>query len=150
MSDFTIRVVFITRCYGKDEDDPWVYLKCLRRDYLPERMRPQRMDTARHVLALPQASWYRHVAIDPCASLLPKSVTRLEEQQVAALGDSRYMSKGARREGINLRAPDTAKRQSGSNVLTMHWTPVFCIAECALWMRFRRCSSRRLVSGEAQ
>ena len=87
-------------------------LKCLKQDYLPKGMRPNRMDTARHVLALPRASWYGHVAIDPCASLLPKSVTRLEEQQVAALGDSRYMSKGARREGINLRAPDTAKTKA--------------------------------------
>ena len=86
------------------------------------------------MLALPRASWYGHVAIDPCASLLPKSATRLEGQQVAARGDSRYMSKGARREGINLRAPDTAKKQGGSNVLKVHWTPVLCRGKVRIYV----------------
>jgi hypothetical protein len=77
-------------------------------------------------------SWYNHVAIDPNSSLAAKTIERQVEMQVAAMGKRKYMSPGARRKGINLRAPSTAKKQSNSSVQQFHWTPVF--ARGKIWI----------------
>ena len=127
ISDFTLRTkVFTVRCYGKTEEDPWVYRRCLSKTYLPESMWPKRVETAEHVLAQPAGAWFNHVAVDPCASLLARTEARSEEQQVAALGDARWMSNNAALEPENLKADAYAKTQAGSNVLKVHWTPVLC------------------------
>ena len=41
------------------------------------------------------------------------------------MGKKKWMSKGSARKGPNLRAPKTAKTQSGSQVTKVEWTPVF-------------------------
>ena len=126
MSDWKIRQVFMSRCYDEREDDPWVYRRCLKQDYLLEGMKPLRYRTAEYLLAQAPGAWFNHAAIDPCASLLPRTASRLEEQQVAALGSSRWMSKGSVREGDNLAPSEAARKQAGGNVLKVQWTPVLC------------------------
>eukprot|EP00973_Karenia_brevis_P014675 2001888-Karenia_brevis.AAC.1 len=75
-----------------------------------------------------------HVAIDPCYSLLPNSLERQEEQQVAALGKNRFMSPGSRRQGINLRGPATANTQKGGDVTRVDWTVVFARGRLAIYV----------------
>jgi len=126
MSDWKVRQIFQTRCYDEDADDPWEWLACASQDYLTEAMQAARLITGKYVLKhFAAGAWRNHAAIDPCSSLLPKAQARLEEQQVAAIGKKGWRSKGALRQGVNLRAPDTAKKQGGSTVLQVHWTPVF-------------------------
>jgi len=48
----------------------------------------------------------------------------LEEQEVAAMGKRRWMSKKSMRADVNLRAAATALTQTGPSVLQVHWTPV--------------------------
>ena len=48
---------------------------------------------------------------------------------MAAMGASKWMSRGSRREGPNLRAPATARTQGSSDTLQVHWTPVFARGE---------------------
>ena len=86
---------------------------------------PLRVNCAKHIKENFSArSWYNQVAIDPCSSLLPKTEKRSEEQKVAAMGTSKWMSKKSRRKVANLRAPSTAKKQAGGDVTQVHWTPV--------------------------
>ena len=126
MSNKTIRGIFKTLCFDTHPCDPWQWLKSPAQDYLPEALKSQRVQCAKHILAnIARCSCYNHVAIDPCSSLLPKTTQRLEEQQVAAMGCSKWMSAESNRKGVNLRAPHTAKKQAGKNVLQVHWTPVF-------------------------
>lgn len=127
ISDKTIRGVFKTLCFDETEDDPWQWLTSASQDYLPSSALPLRVTMAKHILKhMPQQAWASHVAIDPCSSLLPRNIKLLEEQQVAAMGKSKWMSKESRRKGVNLRASAFATKQSsGSNVLQVHWTPVF-------------------------
>ena len=122
----TIHTIFKTRCYDEHEDDPWQYLDSESQDVLAEELKPLRKTCAQWILDnIPQRHWLQHVAIDPCYKLLPKKQERLEELQVAAMGKKKWMSKGSARKGPNLRAPKTAKTQSGSQVTKVEWTPVF-------------------------
>ena len=66
--------------------------------------------------------------------MLPKTQQRLEEQQVAAMGDHKWMSKASQRKGVNLRSPKTARKQAGNDVLQVHWTPVFARGEICLYV----------------
>lgn len=134
MSDWKFRQVFTTRCFDAREDDPWVFRRCLKSDYLPADMKPRRKATAEFLLAQPAGSWFNHVAIDPCASLLPKTATRLEEQQVAALGNARWMSKHSARDNENLAASEAAIKQAGNNVRKVHWTPVLCRGKIRIYV----------------
>ena len=134
MSKWSLRQIFTTHCYDLTEDDPWVYMKCVSKSYLPEGMMPKREATARQILELPAGAWYNMVSIDPCASLLPKTQVRLEEQQIAALGSSRYMSPRSRFDNVNLAASDAAKRQAGGNVVKVHWTPVLCRGKIRIYV----------------
>ena len=109
MCDKTIHGVFSTRCYDETEDDPWIYLPCVSQDVLPSELLPRRVSACRHVLRITSAtSWRSHVSIDPCSSLLPRLPARLEEQEVAAMGKRRWMSKKSMRADVNLRAAATA------------------------------------------
>ena len=126
MCDKTIHGVFSTRCYDETEDDPWIYLPCVSQDVLPSELLPRRVSACRHVLRITSAtSWRSHVSIDPCYSLLAKTLERMEEQQVAALGKERWMSQGSRRKGPNCRGPNTVKTQKGAYVTRVDWTPIF-------------------------
>ena len=126
LSDKSIRDVFRTRCFDEDEDDPWQWLASPSQDCLPEEMKPLRVACAEHYLeTFTAGAWVNDVAIDPCSSLLPRTAARLHEQQVSAMGKMKWMSKNAQRKGVNLRAPATAKSQTGRDVLQVHWTPVF-------------------------
>ena len=135
MSNKFIRQVFVTRCFDETEDDPWQWLQSPAQDFLTEDMPPMRVRCAEHILRHTHAgSWYQHIAIDPCSSLLPKTARRLEEQQVAAMGKSKWMSPASKRKGVNLRAPATAKTQASSNVLQVHWTPIFTRGKIRLYV----------------
>ena len=91
LSDDTFHRIFKTHCYDKDEDDPWQWLACPSQDYLPDFMKPLRVQCAEHItLHFSPGAWVSHVAIDPCSTLLPRTVARLEEQQVAAMGKVSY------------------------------------------------------------
>ena len=126
MDDKTIQKIFKTRCYDEDEDDPWQYLESQSQDVLAEELKPRRLTSAGWILEnIPQSHWLKHVGFDPCYKLLPKKQERLEELQVAAMGKKQWMSKGSARKGPNLRAPKTAKTQTGSQVTKVEWTPVF-------------------------
>ena len=126
MSGWKVMQIFQTRCHDEDEDDPWEWLPCVSQDYLTENMQAARLVTGNYVLKhFAAGAWRNHVAIDPCSSLLPKAQARLEEQQVAAIGKRGWRSKSALRRGVNLRAPDTAKKQGGPTVLQVHWTPCY-------------------------
>ena len=125
LSDEFIREIFRTRCYDETEDDPWQWLSCASQDYLPDSMLPLRVSCCQHILDnFSVRAWTSHVAIDPCYSLLPRLLARLEEQQVAAMGKVKWMSKNSRRAEVNLRAAATALKQAGPSVLQVHWTPV--------------------------
>ncbi len=127
MSDKTIHGIFASRCYDECEDDPWQFLESPSQDMLPAALKPLRVACAKHILeTMGPGAWYHQVAIDPCSSLLPRTRARQEEQLVAAMGKSKWMSPGSARKGSNLRAPATAKTQASSGqVLQVHWTPVF-------------------------
>ena len=125
MSNKAIRCIFKTSCFDTHEGDPWQWLPSPAQDDLPESLKPLRVLCAKHILAnIAPGAWHNHVAIDPCTSLLPTTAQRLEDQQVAAMGSHKWMSAEASRVGANLRAPCTAKKQGGRNVLQVHWTPV--------------------------
>ena len=125
LSDETIREIFRTRCYDESEDDPWQWLTNASQDYLPSQLLPLRVSCCKHILdSFPANAWVSHVSIDPCSSLLPRLPSRLEEQQVAAMGKLKWMSKRSRRADLNLRAAATALKQAGPSVLQVHWTPV--------------------------
>ena len=99
MSDSTTRNMFKTLCYDETEDDPWIYLACLSQDTLPSEMLPLRMACANHILrTFGQRSWHNHLAFDPCYSLLAITQEKLEEQQIAAMGEKRYGSKNSARK----------------------------------------------------
>jgi hypothetical protein len=122
----TIHAVFQTRCYDENEDDPWQYLPCVSQDILPEDLKPRRVKCAEHILKeFPVGAWYGHVAIDPCYSLLAKSMERMEEQQVKAMGKMKWMSTMSKRKGNNMRPPSTTNTQMGSDTVRVDWTPVF-------------------------
>ena len=122
----TIHAVFQTRCYDENEDDPWQYLPCVSQDILPTDLKPRRVTCAQHILKeFPAGAWYGHVAIDPCYSLLAKSMERMEEQQVKPMGKSKRMSMMSKRKGNNMRPPSTTNTQQGSDSVRVDWTPVF-------------------------
>ena len=50
------------------------------------------------------------------------------------MGCHKWMSPSSSRTGVNLRAPSTAKKQSGRNVLQVHWTPVFARGKIHLYV----------------
>ena len=101
-------------------------MSTVTKDYLPESMKPRRVAMAQHILDhMGGAAIAGHVAIDPCSSLLPISDTRNEEQRVAALGKSRFMSPQSKYKGLNLRASGFSTKQAGRDVLQVHWTPIF-------------------------
>ena len=56
------------------------------------------------------------------------------EQRVAAMGTRKYMSPGARRKGHNLRAPRTAQVQNSTDVVKVHWTPVFARGKVRIYV----------------
>ena len=125
-SNYTIYKIFKTMCFDETEDDPWQYMSTVTKDYLPEWMKPRRVAMAQYILDhMPGAATAGHVAIDPCSCLLPVSATRSEEQRVAALGKSRFMSAESKYKGVNLRASSFSTKQAGRDVLQVHWTPIF-------------------------
>ena len=126
MDNKTMHAIFKARCYDENEDDPWQYLPNPAQDMLPSELKVPRISCARHILSHFHAgSWYGHVAIDPCYSLLPKKLEKLEEQMVAAMGSSKWQSPGSARKGPNARAPNTTKYQKSSWVTRVDWTPIF-------------------------
>ena len=74
------------------------------------------------------------MGIDPCYSLLAKTDERSEEQKIAAMGKSRWMSKGARRKGPNLRSSGMVNTQNNSNVVRVDWTPVFARGKLVIYV----------------
>lgn len=125
-SDWLIYQIFKTLCYDDTEDDPWMYLPTVTKDYLPQSMKPKRVVMAQHILDnMAAAACANHVAIDPCSSLCAQNQVRSEEQKVAALGKMRFMSSGSKFDGVNLRASRYAMTQAGKDVLQLHWTPIF-------------------------
>ena len=134
-SNDTIYRIFKTRCYDESEDDPSVYLPTLSKDYLPSGMRPRRCTMAQHTTdAFSACSWSHSLAFDPCSSLLPKTLARSEEQKIAAMGQSRFMSRKSRGKHNNLRAPATAKSQSGGDVLQIYWTPILAKGKVRIYL----------------
>lgn len=126
LSDWTMHQIFTSKCYDESEDDPWIHLPCHSQDVLPSDLKPLRVNAAQWILKhFTTRSWYDQVAIDPCYSLLPKSLGKQEELKVAAMGKSRWMSPESARKGVNLRAPATARTQSSAYATQVHWTPVF-------------------------
>ena len=126
MSDWTMHETFRALCYDEDEDDTWQYLPCASQDTLGSELMPKRVDCCKFILRTTTVrAWYSHIGIDPCYSLLPKTLERMEEQQLAAMGKQRWMSKGSRRHVLNLRAPATANHQGGWAVTRVDWTPIF-------------------------
>ena len=122
----TIHAVFQSKCYDENEDDPWQYLSCVSQDVLPEDLKPRRVRCAEYILKkFPAGAWYGHVAIDPCYSLLPKRMERMEEQQVKTMGKRKWMSAMSKRKGNNMRPPSTTNTQQGSDTVRVDWTPVF-------------------------
>ena len=112
-------------CYDEKEDDPWQFLHSLQQDCLTEEEKPRRVKTADYVLQhINQSAAFNFVAIDPCFSMLPRKQTKEELLKIANMGIKKWMSKGSRRKGANLRAPATAKTQKeGCDIVP--WTPVF-------------------------
>jgi hypothetical protein len=105
MSDEKVRTIFRTICYDADEDDPWVYMPCLSQDFLPDALKPLRVACGKHIQEhFAAGAWAHQVAIDPCSTLLPKTLERLQQMEVAAMGKNKWMSKGSARDGNNLRA----------------------------------------------
>ena len=136
MSDSTITRIFKTRCYDEAEDDPWIYLTCLSQDTLPTEMLPLRMNCAQHILdSTDERSWYSHLAIDPCYSLLAITQAMLEEQQIAAMGKKRWGSKQSARSEVNLRASATVKTQSSAHhSRRVDWTVVFARGKVLIYV----------------
>ena len=105
MSDWSIRQIFVTRCFDEREDDPWQFLSTVSKDYLPEGMKPKRLLCGKHIIEhMSAGSWQHHVAFDPCSSRLPLTLAKSEEQKVAAMGKRRWASPGARYKGANCQA----------------------------------------------
>ena len=78
MSDYTVHCIFKTRCFDEDEDDPWVYMPCLSQDFLPDGFKPKRVICANHILThFSAGAWVHQVSIDPCSTLLPRTMARL-------------------------------------------------------------------------
>ena len=98
------------------------------------------------VICRPGKPW---MAIDPCSSLLPRYPQRLEGQQVAAMGKNKWRSKKSPTDSVNARAPDTAKKQAGNDVLQVFWTPVLARGE-GRDLRVRPGCGRRRVPGEVE
>jgi hypothetical protein len=73
---------------------------------------------------LTSTTWCSHVGVDPCYSLLAKTIAKLEEQQIKSMGKKKWMSKGSARKGNNPRAPSTTMTQ-GNQSIRVDWTPVF-------------------------
>ena len=135
MSKHTFYRIFVARCYDENEDDPWIYLPTLSKDYLPSNMKPRRMTMAQHILDTFAAGMSQHfVSIDPCSSLLPRTLAKSEEQKVAAMGKNRFMSKQSRGKDVNLRAPATAKSQGGNDVLQIYWTPILAKGKVRIYV----------------
>ena len=135
ISDKTIQRIYQVHCFDEDEDDPWQWLHSIEQDVLPEKLRSWRVQTAKHLLSeFGAGSWVHHVSIDPCASLLPKTLERLEELEVAAMGKWKWMSKKSSRKGLNPRAPATATKQASQSVTQVHWTPVFAKGKIRIYM----------------
>ena len=100
MCDKTLHGIYSTMCFDEDEDDPWQYLASVSQDILPSELLPRRVVCAKHIIQIMKGnSWYSHVAFDPNYSLLAKTIAKLEEQQVKAMGKNKWMSKGAKRKG---------------------------------------------------
>jgi len=129
------RDIYRESCYDETEDDPWTFRTCLSQDYLPEALKPLRVKCAKHALeAFSSGAWWNHIAFDPCSSLLPRTQSRLEDQEVAAMGKRKWMSKSSARSGSNLRAPATALRQPGNDTLQVHWTPVLARGKIRIYV----------------
>ena len=123
--DKTFNRVYQTLCYDEREDDTWHYLPSVQQDCLTAEDKPKRVKTAEHVIDhVSEHAAFNYVAIDPCFSLLPKEQEKAEQLKIAAMGHMKWMSKGSRRKGINLRASRTAKTQK-DNCTIVPWTPVF-------------------------
>ena len=152
MSDRSLQRIFATRCYDEDEDDPWQFLDCLSQDALPEELKPKRVTCGREILKRTTArSWHSHIAIDPCYSLLAKTMERLEEQKIATMGKKRWRSKGAARKSVDMRAPSTTNTQGGHYVTRVDWTPVFARGRVFIYVvdaEARSAGFRSWVGGE--
>jgi hypothetical protein len=121
ISDRSFQRIYRTHCYDEDEDDLWQRLRSPEQDMLPEKLKPMRVATAKHILDTHHpGSWTHYVSIDPCSTLLPKTQERLEEMEVAAFGKCKWMSKKSSRKGVNLRAPKTALTQANSTTTQVH------------------------------
>ena len=141
-SNWTIYKVFHTMCYDETEDDPWVYMHSPSKDYLSEDMKRARVAFAEHVLEhFPASSWWSHVAIDPCISVLASTNAQSEDQRVAAMGNMKMMSPKSRYKGPNLRAPSTAKTQ-GREEDKVHWTPIFARGKVHIYICDRGAARR--------
>ena len=82
------------------------------KDYLSDTMKESRVTFADNILErFPRASWWSHVAIDPCISILASSEAQSQDQKIAAMGKMKMMSPKSRFKGANTRAPSTAKTQ---------------------------------------
>ena len=105
MSDEKVRTIFRAMCYDTDEEDPWVYMSSLSQDFLPGGLRPLRVVCVNRILKhLLEGASSHQVAIDPCSTLLPKTLVRLQQMEVVAMSKNKWMSKGSARLGNNLRA----------------------------------------------
>ena len=146
MSRHTVNRIFQARCYDEAEDDPWQYLHCVSQDVLPERLLPLRVNKCRHILTITTArSWYSHVAIDPCYSLLAKTDDRSDEQKISAMGQMRWRSKRSR-INTNLRAPATTSTQgTGYNyhATRVDWTVAFARGKILIYCVDKDLASER-------
>ena len=125
MCDKTMHEVYSTLCYDEDQDDPWQYFDSPSQDILPSDLLPKRVLCAKHILKVFKgSSSFNHVGFDPNYSLLPKTIAKLEELQVKAMGKKKWRSKKSPRTNNNLRAPSTAMTQSSASI-RVDWTPVF-------------------------
>ena len=103
--------------------------------YLPASLKPLRFKCAKHFLDVFEGgAWWNHVAFDPCSSLLPRTQSRLEDQEVAAMGKMKWMSKSSARKGSNLRAPATALTQAGKDTHQVHWTVVLARGKIRIYV----------------
>ena len=126
MSDEKVCAIFRAMCYDTDEEDPWVYMSCLSQDFLPDGLKPLRVVCANHIPKhFLEGAWAHQVAIDPCSTLLPKTLERLQQMEVVVMSKNKWMSKGSARVGNNLRAAATATKQGGNDVHQVHWALVF-------------------------
>ena len=92
MCDKTIQKIFKTMCYDETPDDPWQWLACVSQDSLAAEQKPLRVACAKHIRKeFTERSWYGHVSLDPCYTLLPKTQEKLEEAKVAAMGKVKWI-----------------------------------------------------------